>query len=341
MDIDCVIIGINTEKTIEVCIRHLLDSRYTRGAIRLYYVDGGSTDHSIDKARAFTGVNVIALHPKHPTPGLGRNAGWRAGTSPLVQFLDSDAMVDPCWLDRAADALMENKKIGAVRGNRYERHPRASVFNWIGDLEWNGAPGICDAFGGDVMIRRPILEETHGYDEELVAGEDPELSLRIRKKGWQILQLDLPMCGHDLAMMHLSQYWKRGHRTGYGYAAVTTRWGVSTGGFWLRELFRICVRGGGFAGFTLAGILLGGVVHPLFLTLLFPGLVLLFYPFLFRVPWFMAHKQLKREPAMVYALHCSLVVIPQFFGVKRFFWGKLFNRPLRNNPLVLKTAVSQ
>ena len=340
MDIDCVIIGINTEKTIEQCITHLLASHYTRGAIHIYYVDGGSTDDSIPKAGAFAGVNVIALHPEFPTPGLGRNNGWKVGTSPLVQFLDSDAMVEPHWLDRAVDALMDNKEIGAVRGNRYETHPRASVFNWIGDMEWNGEPGICDAFGGDVMIRRPILEETGGYDEILVAGEDPELSQRIRQKGWQILQLNTPMCGHDLAMMHLGQYWKRGHRTGYGYAAVTARCGLSAGGFWLRELFRISARGGGFVGFTLAGLILG-VVHPLFLLLLFPGLLLLFYPFLFRTSWFMEHKKLNREMAMIYALHCSLVVIPQFFGVKRFFWGKLLNRPLRNKSSMLKTGVSK
>ncbi|SMC99079.1 Glycosyltransferase, catalytic subunit of cellulose synthase and poly-beta-1,6-N-acetylglucosamine synthase [Desulfocicer vacuolatum DSM 3385] len=340
MDIDCVIIGINTEKTIEQCIEHLLASHYSRGKIHIYYVDGGSTDNSISSARSFDGVTVIALDPQFPTPGLGRNHGWKAGGSPLVQFLDSDAMVEPQWIDIAVDALLENNSIGAVRGNRYELHPEASVFNWIGNLEWNGKPGPCDAFGGDVMIRRPILEDTGGYDEILVAGEDPELSQRIRQKDWQILQLDVPMCGHDLAMMRLGQYWKRGHRTGYGYAAVTTRWGLSVSGFWIHELFRISARGGGFIGFTLAGLGLS-TVHPLFLLLFFPGLVLLFYPFLFRTQWFVEHKKLNRDMAMIYALHCSLVVIPQFFGVKRFVWGKLLNRPLRNKAATLKTGISK
>ncbi len=340
MNIDCVIIGINTEKTIEQCIRNLLASHYSRGTVNIYYVDGGSTDQSIRKAQAFDGVNVIALNPRYPTPGLGRNNGWKAGTSPLVQFLDSDAMVHPQWLNTAVDALMEDDTVGAVRGNRYELYPLASVFNWIGDMEWNAAPGFCDAFGGDVMVRRSILEDTGGYDEVLVAGEDPELSRRIQKKGWKILQINTPMCGHDLAMMHLSQYWKRGHRTGYGYAAVTARYGLSDGGFWIRELLRICVRGGGFVGSGLAGILFA-FVHPLFLILFFPGLVLLFYPFLFKISWFMENKHLKRKPAMVYALHCSFVVIPQFFGVKRFFWGKLFHCPLRNKPATLKTDISR
>ena len=340
MNIDCVIIGINTEKTIEQCILHLLACHYSRGTVNIYYVDGGSTDKSISKAQSFDGVTVIELHPRHPTPGLGRNNGWKAGTSPLVQFLDSDAMMEPHWLGTAVDALIKNETIGAVRGNRYELYPLASVFNWIGNMEWNADPGVCDSFGGDVMIRRNILEDTGGYDEVLVAGEDPELSRRIQKKGWKVLQLDTPMCGHDLAMMRLSQYWKRGHRTGYGYAAVTARHGLSDGGFWIRELIRICVRGGGFVGFTLAGLLLSGL-HPLFLLLLFPGLMLLFFPFLFKISWFMENKHLKRKPAMVYALHCSLVVIPQFFGLKRFVWGKLFHRPLRNKPATLKTDISQ
>lgn len=339
MDIDCVIIGINSEKTLGRCIRHIRESRYSRGTVHIFYADGGSTDGSLDIAASFASVTPLALTPRYPTPGLGRNHGWRAGSAPLVQFLDSDAMLDPLWLDRAVDALDAHPKTAAVRGNRVELHPEASVFNWIGNLEWNAPEGTCEAFGGDVLIRREVLEETGGYDEVLVAGEDPELSRRIRKSGWEIRQLDLPMCGHDLAMFHVKQYWKRGHRTGYGYAAVTRRFGLKDGGFWVHEMFRIGLRGGGGMAMGAVALLLS-VAHPLFLFLLFPGMALIFYPFLFSTSRLMAEKNLGRPAAMVYAVHCSLVVIPQFFGVFRFFWGYLFNRPLRNKAASLATGSS-
>ena len=327
MDIDVVIIGVNSEKTLSSCIQSVLQSRYTRGAVRIFYVDGGSTDGSVPLAKGFDSVTVIEIHPEFPTPGLGRNAGWRAGSAPLVQFLDSDTLMDPDWLSKAAGALAP--ETGAVRGNRDEIAPQASVYNWIGQLEWNAPPGECEAFGGDVLVRRSVLEETGGYDEVLVGGEDPELSQRVRLKGWKIIQLDEPMTRHDLAMTSVRQYWKRCFRTGYGFAAVTSRFGFRSKGFWLHELIRIVVRGGGFLFFALLAFL-GLFEGPWGLLYLAPGLLLLFFPRLFRVGYFMADKKLARDQAKTYAMHCSLVVIPEFFGLTRFYWGKFMKRPLRN-----------
>jgi GT2 family glycosyltransferase len=230
MDVDCVIIGVNAESTLEACIRSVFQNRYTAGKINVYYVDGGSTDRSVESARGFEGVHIIEIFPDYPTPGLGRNAGWTQGSAPLVQFLDSDTILDHHWLTKAAEAMGQG--IGAVRGNREEINPEASVYNWIGNLEWNAPPGECEAFGGDVLIRRSILEETGGYDEILVGGEDPELSRRVRLKGWKIIQLDEPMTRHDLAMTTWRQYWKRAYRTGYAYGANAFGSWFGAGGLW-------------------------------------------------------------------------------------------------------------
>ncbi len=327
MDIDVVIIGVNTEKTLGECIESVRSSRYNGGKIKAFYVDGGSTDGSVPLARKYSEVNILEIHPEHPTPGLGRNAGWHAGEAPLVQFLDSDTVMDPDWLEKAAKALLPD--VGAVRGNRNETEPSRSVYNWIGDLEWNAPPGECEAFGGDVLIRRSILEETGGYDEILVGGEDPELSQRVRLKGWKILQLDEPMTRHDLAMTTVRQYFKRCFRTGYGFAAVTARFGLATQGFWLHELIRIVIRGGGFSVFFLM-TLLGIFFSAWAMLLLLPGLLLLFFPRIFRVGYFMKDKELSLDQARVYATHCSLIVIPEFLGLLRFYYGALLKKPLRN-----------
>lgn len=377
MDIDCVVIGVNCEKTLKVCIQSIIDSRYTQGRLHIYYADGGSTDKSVCIASAFEQVMVIQLNPEYPTPGMGRNAGWKKGKSAFVHFFDSDAIVDPDWINKAVIEM--GTDIGAVRGNLNERHPDLSIFNWIGDLEWNVPPGKCDAFGGIVMIRRSILEETGGYDQILVAGEDPELSQRVKMLGWDIFNVDAPMCSHDLAMMKIRQYWKRAHRTGYGYGAVAFKQlgmmlqrfaakgagkiaGESFGqavlkdqagkadtsfnNFWLYECLRIKIRGGGSMFLTLLATLLipwaiqtqGAVSYIIIMIVL--ALLLLFYPLFFRVSWFMKDKKLDRPKAIIYAAHCSLVIIPEFFGLLRFFAGLLFNKPLRNKRAGLGTGVS-
>lgn len=331
-DIDIVIIGLNAAKTLPACIDSVRRARYDGGEITIYYADSGSTDDSRELAAAVPGVRVVAIRPDHPSPGAGRNAGWQAGHAPLVQFLDSDTELAADWFEKAVP-LFADETIGAVRGLRREMRPEASVFNWIADREWNAEPGDCEDFGGDVLVRRSALERTCGYDETLVGGEDPELSRRVRGFGWRIVQLDELMTTHDLGMDCFSQYAKRAYRTGYGFAAVVDRHGAGQNDFWVRELMRIIVRGGGGMAFMLLGVLLvaipgWGAVASLASIALGVGLIL--YPRVFRVNAFVRHLRLDVEDARTYAWHCAMVVLPEFFGAARYAWGKLTKRPLRN-----------
>lgn len=331
--IDIVLLGVNVEQTLEACLHSIVRSSFPK--TNIFYVDGGSTDSSLEIVRRFPQVTVIERQLEHPSPGLQRNLGWRVGKAPLVHFFDSDTIVDPGWLQKAVVAM--RNKVGAVRGNRREMYPQNSVFNWIGNLEWNAEPGECDAFGGDVLIRREILEQCDGYDEELVGGEDPELAQRILQAGWKIVQLDELMTQHDLAMITLKQYLRRSYRTGYGYAAVFSRHFNQSSGFWLTELRRIMVRGGGFVTLSCLGII-GFFWQKSTLLALIPALLLLLFPRIFRVNYFALAKELSHREAKTYAWHCSLAVLPQFFGVVRFSVGKLFGCPMKNQRQKMKTG---
>ncbi len=334
--IDCVIIGVNAAASLAMCINSIKQSDYPQDRLTIIYVDGGSSDDSIAIAESLQGVQVISLNLQHPTPGLGRNAGWINSSAPFVQFLDSDTILDPSWLRSGVKAFQDD--IAAVMGYRQEIDRARSVFNWIASLEWNSQPGDAESFGGDVMIKRHFLEETGGYDEILVGGEDPELSRRIRLKGWRIRQLGVNMTYHDLAMTRISQYFKRAYRSGYGFAAVIDRFSSTSCSFWKKEFRRIVVRGGGFFGFSIAafaGTLFSSFIPQAILTnliLFLTGLLLLFFPRLFRVRYFQEDKNISYEQAKVYAWHCSLVVIPDLLGVMRYYWGKSCNCPLLNNP---------
>lgn len=343
--VDCVIIGVNSEKTLERCMRSILEGSYPVPQIRIFYADGGSTDRSTDIARQFPRVTVLELNPEYPTPGLGRNAGWKTGNAPFVQFLDSDTIMDPDWLALAAKTMHENPELGAVRGYRREMHPERSFYNWLGDLEWNDRPGYCQSFGGDVLIRRKALEETGGYDETLVGGEDPELGWRISRNGWKILMLDALMTLHDLAMLKASQYLRRAYRSGYGFAAVQSRIAPTGDSFWKAEQRRITIKGGGFiAGVAIAAFIpaLQHNIRGTILSLLslIGGSIMLFAPRIFKVDKFMRENRLNRPDAIKYAWHCSLVVLPQLFGIIRYYAGQLTGKPLRNKRSSLKTGIS-
>jgi glycosyltransferase involved in cell wall biosynthesis len=329
-DIDVVIIGVNAVATLKDCIESVLMTNYPPNLMHIYYVDGGSNDGSIDVAKSYPEVNVIELNDSNPTPGKGRNAGWKKGSSSYVQFLDSDTLLEKNWLEKALVAL-QDQKIAAVCGNRQERNPDKSVYNWIADQEWNGPPGCVQAFGGDVMLSRKALDESRGYNEDLVGGEDPELSLRLCKKGNCIIHLDVPMTLHDIGMKSWLQYWKRAYRTGYAYAAVKALHSTKSG-FWQVECKRILIRGGCAIVLFIAAILWNS-------WCLLPGLLLLFYPLL-NIQKFESQKNMTQRQAITYSIHCSVVVIPQCFGILRYYLGRMFSMPLKNNSLKIQTHSS-
>jgi len=316
------IIGINVSRYIDSCIRSVLSCDYPGDRLEIVYVDGGSNDGSPELAEAFENVNVIRLDHTHPTPGRGRNAGWRALSTPLVQFMDADTTIDPGWFKTALPHLDDSTP--CVCGFRRERHPKRNLYHLLTEMEWGYEEGPCRYFGGEVLMYHYTLEQTGGFDPDLVAGEDPELSRRIRRKGWEILRLSTPMSTHDINMSTFRQYLKRAYRSGHAYAEIGLKFATTSDPLWLRELLRITVRGGLPPGLIGAGLLSGYPLTGLFLALLIAAKP------------FYAFKHIARKfacptrQALVYAGHSAFVVFPQFAGVIRYFIGRLLNRPLHN-----------
>jgi GT2 family glycosyltransferase len=62
------------------------------------------------------------------------------------------------------------------------------------------------------------LSAIGGFRESLIAGEEPELCVRLRSAGWRIWRLDADMALHDAAMTRFSQWWRRMQRGGYAFA---------------------------------------------------------------------------------------------------------------------------
>ena len=147
------------------------------------------------------------------------------------------------FLRTACDLISSDNSIAAVWGHRREIHPEHSIFNRVLDLDWIYPPGLTEFCGGDVLMRRAALVEAGGFDEGLIAGEEPELCRRIRALGYKILHINQSMTGHDLQIMRWSQYWKRATRAGHAYAEVSERFRNSDDSFWSSERKANMIRG--------------------------------------------------------------------------------------------------
>ncbi len=243
-----VAIGRNEGERLRRCLVSLIER-----VEHTVYVDSGSTDGSVELARSL-GVAVVALDLSVPfTAARARNEGWTAlrrvhPDLEYVQFVDGDCEVVEGWLETAHATLAGRPQLGVVCGRRRERFPEASIYNRLADIEWDTPVGEADACGGDAMMRLAALVEVGGFDPTVIAGEEPELCVRLRRAGWRIERLGTEMTLHDAAMSHFSQWWRRALRAGHSFAEGAHRHGGAPERHWVRESRRILALRGGAPG---------------------------------------------------------------------------------------------
>lgn len=231
----------------------------------------------------------------------------------FVQFIDGDCELDQGWLKIAADFIRERKDVAVVCGRRRERYPSASVYNRLCDIEWDTPIGETSACGGDALMRVEAFETTGGFKAQLIAGEEPELCLRMRENGWKIWRLDVEMTRHDAAITRFSQWWTRAVRSGYGMMEVT-QLRARTRMIWIRPMARSLFWGGALPIF----ITLSALFHPAAL------LVALAYPL--QVCRIALARGPRRSQSWFYGFFMTISKFAEFQGIFRFYWRRLYCR---------------
>ncbi len=311
-----VVIGRNEGERLARCLASAISMRPWPGPMEMVYVDSGSSDGSPEAATA-AGVRVIRLNSNHPTAALGRNAGWRAaGNADFILFLDGDTLLDPDFPGAALAAMQANPDVAAVWGHRREINPAQSIYTRVFDLDWIYPPGNSAFCGGDVLMRRDVLESAGGYDEELIAGEEPELCRRMCAGGWRILHIDHAMTGHDLGMTSFRQYWMRSKRTGYALAKVSARFRHTQEPLWREESRNNLVRGFFWLLSPLASLPIAAALRSTWpIGLWLAGLALAAARSAWRARW----KTRSLWTLALYGVHSHLQQIPILLGQLRYW----------------------
>lgn len=313
-DIGVVVIGRNEGERLVNCLESV---KLTIGNI--VYVDSGSTDGSAAAAERL-GASVIALDLARPfTAARARNEGFAALTSlrpdiRFVQFIDGDCTLVPGWLDAAFAFMDERSDVAVVCGRRRERNPGGSVYNWLADLEWNTPTGEASACGGDSLLRVAAFETVGGFQSRLIAGEEPELCLRLRENGWKVWRLDSEMTLHDAAITRFGQWWVRAVRCGYAYAEVSRLHKSSPFAIWGLETARAAFWG----GFLPVIICLGALVNPAALGGIFA--------YILQTCRIAMTRDATSPQSWIFALFMMVGKFAEFQGILKFHWRRISRR---------------
>lgn len=298
--VDAVVIGRNEGARLRACITSL------GGQVgRVIYVDSGSTDGSAEMA-AGLGAEVVQLNMAQPfTAARARNAGLARVQAEFVQFVDGDCTVQAGWVAKAIGFAATHPKAAVICGRRRERFPEASVYNRLCDSEWDTPIGRAKACGGDALMRVGALRAVGGYRESLIAGEEPELCLRLARQGAEIWRIEAEMTLHDAAMTRLSQWWRRSRRAGHAFAEGAALHGAGPERHWKAESRRALLWG---VALPLVALVLGAI-HPLGFALL--------------LAWPLQILRLIPRLGAEGAFFAVLGKLPEAQGVLGYWWGRL------------------
>ena len=173
------------------------------------------------------------------------------------------------------------------------------------------------------MVRASAFRSAGGFDPAIIAGEEPELCLRLRRAGWKVLRVDAEMTIHDMAMTRFGEWWRRSVRAGHAYAEGASRHGAGPERHFVRE-----ARGIAFWGLAMPAAALAAAWPTWGLSLLAPALG---YPALFlrTRQYYRRDRGWASGDSGLFAAACVLGKVPQAIGAARYVAGRLGGRPSR------------
>ncbi len=185
----------NARTYLRQAILSVLEQDYPN--VELIVVDDGSSDGTAEAAESY-GDRVRVLRQKNRGPAAARNLGMRSSSGSLIAFLDADDVWLPGKVTAQVVQLRQYPDVGMVYGGfvRWESKPDGSFdcpppptvedsrlplveaqSGWIyHELLLDNIVHIITA-----MVRRTVVDELRGLDEQLPTGEDYDFWLRLSR----------------------------------------------------------------------------------------------------------------------------------------------------------------
>ena len=195
---DIVIPCLNEQDHIERCVRSLVNQRQPKPPIRIWVVDGGSTDGTLTILQHLQNEveELEVIHnPKKFTP-ISMNMGIKAGKAPVVIILGAHAEARADFVEQNVSTLNNYNEAACVGGlieNIDENRTSEFISKAMGSsfgvgnarFRTGGQEGWVDtvAFGA---YRRSVLDKVGLFDESLIRNQDDELNYRIIRNGYKI-----------------------------------------------------------------------------------------------------------------------------------------------------------
>jgi cellulose synthase/poly-beta-1,6-N-acetylglucosamine synthase-like glycosyltransferase len=230
---------LNMERTLDECLESLIQLDYPKDLYEIIVVDGKSKDRTkeiVQKRIKSTKSPQIKLYEKEGLVGVGRNEAFRNAKGKIIAITDGDMVVPPNWLDNLINEFEDD--VGGVGGPN-DNADTSLITTAIGCIDVQGPSFDVVPLRGQNPYREPfksdsnvyttvcrnsaykksVLDEIGGFDERIISCDDPELNIKILKKGYK-----LKYTPHALVKHHhrssISGFYKQQRRYAVSQAIV-------------------------------------------------------------------------------------------------------------------------
>ncbi len=168
----------NGERYLEEALRSILDQSFHD--LELVVVDDGSTDGSVDVARAIDDDRMVVISEGRLGRAEALNRALRETRAPFVALMDADDVSLPQRVERQHEFLVEHPEVGFV-GTWFTAVSEAGESLYTkttllrdADLRRRFLLGTPIA-GGTTMVRRTVFDRVGTFREAFVPSEDSDL----------------------------------------------------------------------------------------------------------------------------------------------------------------------
>ena len=193
--VSIIVASMNSQDTIEECLKAILAQNYPDGYIEVIVMDGGSKDATVKIAEKYP-VKVLSIRLNAPA---AYNYAIKIASHPILGFIDADAKVEKEWLNKLTPHL-EDPQVAGVSG---------SIDTWNSKNPWARSIGYelktrysrIGKYTGriatmNLLLKKSVIEGAGGWDEKLPSQYDTDLGFRISAKGYKIAYEPSAVCYH-------------------------------------------------------------------------------------------------------------------------------------------------
>ncbi|MBI4212901.1 MAG: glycosyltransferase [Chloroflexi bacterium] len=160
----------------------------TRSPDEVIFVDGGSTDATLDVLYAWANQRDFVQVTRAPGSSIaqGRNLGISQATGEVVAVTDAGVTLDPAWLEHLVETLEADPEVQVAAGffvpddrSDFDRAMAATVLPRVEEID--GQTFLPSS--RSVAFRRAAWERVGGYPEWLDYCEDLVFDLELKRAG--------------------------------------------------------------------------------------------------------------------------------------------------------------